>query len=344
VALYVDDSWQSRSWIISLDDYVAERRHQVSESIHDQATFIAFNLPVGAVMTLMDNTVPLNGKQLADLSDCGRSVDLVGSGTTQGVDLNAVNMNDCISMFFWRQVDVRLGVLVLFVDIDFASTRTCLFLAEWQRGTPHDLGRWYIQDRVSSARWTLDERQSVTLADNTDGSGATYENIRGASRVREVADLREFRFNDCASSFRWDAVAPRRERIAPIDLRLSDDGGTLGLSSVVSGTNASELPQTVNISLTDSQTQSITVATSDTLADSVTTKVEQKSTVKVGDLGGAEMTWSLEVSHSYSHTDSSEESKARTVELKIEDQMAAPPWTNYTATLLAKIGKLPPTT
>jgi hypothetical protein len=61
-------------------------------------------------MTLMDNVqpVPATGT-VADLSGCGPCIDLIGTGKTEAVDLGAVNMNDGISSFFWRTVDLNLG-------------------------------------------------------------------------------------------------------------------------------------------------------------------------------------------------------------------------------------------
>jgi hypothetical protein len=80
---------------------VPNQRHTVKSSLFDRATFAAFNLPVGTVMTLMDNVKPVPaGKPVADLSGCGHCVDLVGTGKTEAVDLEVINMNDSVSAFF----------------------------------------------------------------------------------------------------------------------------------------------------------------------------------------------------------------------------------------------------
>ncbi|RXH06152.1 hypothetical protein [Bradyrhizobium vignae] len=126
VALFRDDNWSSQRFDLSTGDFVPNQRQRLQSFTFDQATFVAFNLPVGTVMSLMDNvTSGPAGKTVADLSGCGRCVDLVGTGKTEAVDLRAVNMNDCVSSFFWPEVDLNLGAIELFDDAgSFASSTT----------------------------------------------------------------------------------------------------------------------------------------------------------------------------------------------------------------------------
>ena len=77
--------------------------------MQDKATWVAFNLPAGVVMTLVDHYVSGGPNGFGDLKDAGKVVDLIGTGKTEAVDLSRCNMNDCVSAFFWRNVDLEPG-------------------------------------------------------------------------------------------------------------------------------------------------------------------------------------------------------------------------------------------
>lgn len=148
--------------------------------MQDAATWVAFNLPVGVVMTLIDNNTPVESGHLVwELRNCGRCIDLVGTGQTEAVDLTQCNMNDCVSSFFWRKVDLAQGAIELFDDVNFQGNRSTLFLGEWPMGTAVSLENWWLRGRVSSVRWhMLDDRQTVALFSNTDGTGALIPTSR----------------------------------------------------------------------------------------------------------------------------------------------------------------------
>jgi hypothetical protein len=88
VALFQDDNWISRRLDLRIDEYVPNQRQTILFFYLGQATFVAFNLAVGTVMTLMDNVqpVPATGT-VADGSGCGPCIDLVGTGKMEAVDL-----------------------------------------------------------------------------------------------------------------------------------------------------------------------------------------------------------------------------------------------------------------
>ncbi len=121
VSLFVDDNWDGDRLDISISEFAPGQR-QTMQTHRDEATWLAFNLPVGVVMTLMDNIVN-NGRPVADLTDCGQCIDLVGNGQTQGVDLGALGQNDNLSAFFWRTVDLDMGAIELFSDFEFGGNR-----------------------------------------------------------------------------------------------------------------------------------------------------------------------------------------------------------------------------
>ena len=342
VRLFVD-LWDGRWLDIDIAEVVAGRRQLVSSSVWDATTLIAWNLPVGTVMTMLADTPPA-GPNIADLSDCGPCVDLIGTGRTETLDLRPLSMNDSISSYFWREVDLDLGAIELFEHDGFTGNRAVIFLAEWERGTVHRINRWYMQDRVSAARWhTLTDRQTAALFEHDDGSGAQFNNIKGWGQVKEVASLGEFGFNDAASSFRWDGVVPKKEIIAPFEVSVGAGGGTFGLTSESSGTNRTTLPQPIVLTLNDTTSQTITATTTDTHVVGTSITVGYKSSVGVEKVSHVEKSVSVTLSYSYTHTDTVSRSDTKTIALTIAQTVNVPPQSHYRATLLVTIGKIPPT-
>ena len=130
VMLFADDNWASERATLRTADYAESVRHLFDGTpMQDQATFIAFNLPVGTVMTLMDGMVPQNARF------SGRCVDLVGTGKTESVNLRSINLNECLSGFSWRKVALDRGATELFADTNFNGDRTTIFLGQWPAAT-----------------------------------------------------------------------------------------------------------------------------------------------------------------------------------------------------------------
>lgn len=345
VALFRDDNWSSQRLDVSTDDYVPNQRQRIQSSMNDQATFVAFNLPVGTVMTLTNDvaSVPA-GKTVADLSGCGPCVDLVGTGKTEAVDLRAVNMNDCVSTFFWREVDLNLGAIELFDDTNFGGNRSTIFLSEWNSGTIYSITSWWLQDRISSVRWkTLGDRQTAILFDNADGTGDQYGNIKGWGNTKEIASLPDVGFNDRASAFRWNGIVPMKEIIAPFTVSSGGAASSSGLTSMITGTNNSSVSQPVTVTLNNTDAQTVTVSTTDQFVVGVSTTISESATAGVKDIASSTTTWSMTLNYSYSHSDTKTTSETKTIALSISQTVNAPPTTSYVATLLVNIGQIPPT-
>jgi hypothetical protein len=340
VALYKDNNWSSQNIELRLSEYESGMRHTVPNALFDSATYVAFNLPVGTVMTLMDNIASVEQTfTVANLRQCGRCVDLVGTGKTEAVNLVAVNMNDCVSSFFWRKVDLDLGAIELFEDDNFQGGRSTLFLSEWNTGTVYSLSEWWLQDKISSIRWKmLKDRQTAQFFDNADGSGSNYSNVKGYGDIKEIASLRDIRLNDCISSFRWDEINPKKEVIAPFEVKSSTGSDAISLTSTVNGTNKTSLSQPVTVSLNDTESQTVTVSTTDTFATGIKASFSQKFSAV-----GNEKSWSVEVSFSYTRTQQKTTSQTQTIGLSLSEVINAPPNTNYSATLEVTIGKIPAT-
>jgi hypothetical protein len=347
VVLFRDNNWDSQSFTIKTKDFAPNQRHSISGSpMQDQATWIAFNLPPGIVVTLVDHYVPAGSSGLSDLKGAGRVVDLIGTGATKAIDLTRCNMNDCISAFFWRQVDLSMGAIELYEDVGFEGNRTVLFPAEWSVGKVISLSGWHIEDKLSSSRWdTLRDTQTAALFDNPDGSGNAYANISGYAATKEIENLKDVGFNDCASAFRWESLAPRKEEIAKFDLSLSDsDVGSDAFVAESSGKNDSSVPSTQTVSINETEAQTLTVTVSE--AHTAGTKLGFSFSYKtpwnlVG--GEATTTVSTELSYSYTKTDTTSKSATKTQGLTISQSFTAPPHSTYTGRLIAKMGTLAPT-
>lgn len=54
VAFFIDADWNSSRLDINTADYTANQRHVITSWMFDQASYVAFNLDAGTVMTLMD--------------------------------------------------------------------------------------------------------------------------------------------------------------------------------------------------------------------------------------------------------------------------------------------------
>lgn len=165
-------------------------------------------------------------QNVADLSGCGKCLDLVGKSQTQWVDLKACDTNDDIAAFFWRNVNLNdYGAIELFSDSNFTGNRTTLFLSEWESGKLYSISSWWLADRVSAVRWkSLWDRQTAALFNNADGTGSQFNNIFGYGGTKEVANLKDVGFNDAVSSFRWDAVVPVMESVDPISIMAPSQG------------------------------------------------------------------------------------------------------------------------
>jgi len=128
VMLFGDGNCGSEPATLRTADYAESVQHLFDGTpMQDQAAFIAFNLPIGTVMTLMDGMVPPNARL--------RCVDLVGTGKTESVNLMSINLNECLSGFSWRKVDLDRGAAGLFADTNFNGDRMTIFLGQWPSAT-----------------------------------------------------------------------------------------------------------------------------------------------------------------------------------------------------------------
>lgn len=345
IKLFRDNNWQSSSYTISLNDYTSGRIQSISgTSMQDQATWVSFNLPVGTVVTLMDNVPSSQNSNIADQSGYGRCVDLIGTGTTTGISLIDANMNDCVSAFFWRTVDLNQGAIVLYQDANFSGSRSAIFLSEWAANTVFSISNWYLQDRVSSITWeTLQDRQSVRLFNNADGSGNTYDNVKGWGSTKSISNLTDVGFNDVMSAFLWTGLAPKKEIIAPFTMNLTfPPGGSTALTQTTDYSNNTDKDQSFTASLSNTDAQTLTVTSTESTTTTFEMGYEQSWEVsEVGVKAGGKLT--LKLSNSYTQSKSSTTSVTKTVALNFSTQVTAAAHKATHATVIAQIGKVPQT-
>lgn len=342
VRLYKDADWSSEKYTIKTHDYASGKRHSISgTSLQDKATWVAFNLPVGTVMTLAKH-VSSSSSPVYDLAGLGPVVDLVGTGQTESVDLGKVGMSDKISSFFWRKVDLSLGALELYEHDDYEGNRTVIFLSDWSQGEIHSLDGWCMQDRSSSAKWeTVQDIQMVTLFEHADGGGSRYDNITGWGGTRHLKSFEAAGFNDKLSSFSWGCILPRKEEVEPVTVDLSPyaKNGT-NLYAHASGTNDSSMVTKQTITLRESKAQTTTV----TVTNTYTPGIELSASYSVkGKFRGQEMTMTLgmKLSFTYSHSNTRTTSYTETTDVSVSQEFDIPPYSSCEAELIVHMGELP---
>lgn len=346
VQLFVNGDWKSASTLVPTASYVSDQRHCLGNSINDQSTWALFNLPVGTVMTLLENRPPIgNDRSVSDLISAGRSLDLVGVGKTVAVDLAKCGMNDCISSFWWRYVDLTMGAIELFADTNYGGNRSVLFFSEWNAGQLYSFNGWWIDNKASSIRWhTLDPRQTVSMWDvatGPDGANSFYSNISGSGGIKEIPDLRDVNFDDQASSFQWDSVNPVLEQIDPIVITSASEQVLDTVQTVVVGSNQSTEDQPITVDVSREDETSMTVESTDQFVAGVS--AEWSATVKGDPFGiGAEATTTLSVDFEYTKSATTSKTNTQRIGLKFSQVVNAPPQSSYTAIMTVFMSRVTP--
>lgn len=347
VRIFNDSEFSTNYHDIDIDDFLGDVRHKMYNNVHNQANWILWNLPLGTVMTMTEHNTPLEkGQAVFDLNNCGRCIDLVGTGKTEAVDLGKMGMADCIKAFFWRKVDLKMGAFELW-DYKMQDTkenemgaRQIIFLGEWAPGTVHPLWNWNMTDKVSSARWnSLIDRQTVTLFEHIDGGGNRYENIKGWGKHKEEKDFHNLDFGDKVSSFKWHSINPVKEKVEPIKIT-PDQSNTSIEQGVESGTNDSDQVQQGKVTIGKTKTREVTVESTDTTASSVAASLKTTTKAGVEGVSTMEVEWSLAVEHSWSHSGTTANKTTTTDAIIIEQGFNISPHRTYTAKLEVRVGRL----
>jgi hypothetical protein len=267
VMLFKDGAWSSNAVAVNTSSYVSNVLTGLPSNARGCATWLAFNLPLGVVVTLTSNFAAASAGQPVNFAGADVCVDLIGNGQVQTVDLGLVGANDKISAFIWRQVDLKAGVFQLFADTGCSGIGNTFFLSEWPLDATFSLNGWCMADQASSAYVGGLGVGIVTLAENPDGTGrrcvfnAWLAGLSGPNG--KSIDLGERGFMDCLSAWNWTPQLPVHQDVVIKGRKVSMDtakGATLSQKGRNSGTQT--VTQTANFSY--SQTQSCTVSLSTT--------------------------------------------------------------------------------
>lgn len=333
VILYKDfaDS-NSASYRIDVEKFAESAVHSLSGTFQDCTSFVRYNLPKGCVVTLLDNVTTA---KIPDLAGAGRVYDLIGDGEEHVVDLRLCNMNDCVSAFVWRTVDVSQGYVFLFEGADFTGARTTIFPSEWEFYKDHSLVGWFINDRLSSIKWEgMMDTVNLVLYEHI-GTGVSYDNIGG--RAEEIPNLKTVGFNDTASSFRWTRVTPVKEVIQDVVITnivpQNQSGTTLESEGSV---NAGDNPATMLFAYTNSiaESTSVTVSTTHSTGGAVDYSYTWRK-----DADSNECTLRLSLSYDYERTDSNTTSKTEYQEISTAKTLTCPPQSRYEYQWIAETGR-----
>jgi len=346
--LFKDSEWsKDRRVMIDLDEYVEKKRHMVPSSIHDVATWVAYNLPVGTVVTLIERITPLEeGVNFADIRGCGVCLDLIGTGKTEAIDLKKVSMNDKISTWFWRTVDLKRGAIEMFEHENFIGGRATIFLAEWEAAKVHSINGWWINDRVTSVRWkTLHDRQTASLINNPDGTGTTFDNINGWMKCKEVLDFKELRFNDVMSGFRWDGLIPLKETMKPFKVTATGvESIDNGLEHHSSGRNETSEAMTSSIDFKVGTVREWSITTTEEHVAGIDVTITREADTGIPGVGNLKATWEVTLKYTYTHTESTTTVNTKSTDLIFTQNFTAPPHSAYAWDVFVYVGKIPTTT
>jgi hypothetical protein len=218
--------------------------------------------------------------------------------------------------------------------------RQTIFLSEWAPGVVHSFNTWYMNDRISSARWhTLLNRQTVTLFEHADGAGYQFNNIRAWGKTKEAYDLHFTSHGNSLSAFSWTSVRPVKEKIEPITI--SHDRSTCSmLYNEKKGVNYSTQAQPSKIALMEPATQELTIESTDATATSV--KACLQSTVGSGceKKESYDVQWTLSVSHSWDDDSAKSKIYTQAEALTFEKPLYISPRSRYIAKLYIPVRKL----
>lgn len=156
--IFNDDNFGGNHYEIDIAEFMNDKRHRIYKFAYRKANWISWNLPVGTVMTMMEcNKTVEKDQSLADLRGCGCCVALVGTGQTEAVNLSRIYMDDCLTGFFWCEIDLKMGAIEIFDATDFGLKewqgwrRKTIFLCEWAPGIAHSMTSWRMDDKISKA-------------------------------------------------------------------------------------------------------------------------------------------------------------------------------------------------
>ncbi|MFZ2986548.1 hypothetical protein [Ideonella sp.] len=347
VILFEDPNWTSTSLSIKTGNAVEGAQYSiVGTSLENEANWVAFNLPVGVVMTLLTNpTVPPAG-QPYNFAGAGVCVDLIGNGEVQTVDLAACGAENAISAYVWRNVKLSDGLFQMFDGLDYTGGRSTFFLGEWGQSTTLSLVNWWICDRAASLYFGGLTAQSFTLFDGGNGEGSSVT-FAGWLDDTAVPNLGSYLFNDKAASWSWKLLPPLYANVESftIQTQVTIDPA-LSVTSTINGTNSGLSTLTDRVTVSSEESQSLTLSVTDSAEIGFVEGVKFTSTITAG-VPGDDVSESIEIScefsQTYSYTTEKQTVVTQTIALEVEQEVNIPENCDYNSTLSIQFANVPPT-
>lgn len=261
VRFYKDNTFSSESYSIFIGDYKKKRSQRLLR-LNDAATYLAWNLPKGYVVTFMDSLESVDNPNKDGSYHClSATYDCVGTGTTQAIDLCSVNMNDKISAFYIHQYDPLYGYIELFTSQGLSGPSVKIFLSQYAMNQVVPVHQWWIQDRTYSIAWhNMAEVCCVSFYDNFDGSGAKMNEILGTDTDYQF-DLSKVNMQNKVSSFKWSVRGIYKQAMSSFTLSIDQSKLEKKIyQSVVEGVNAfpEEMTEVVTLDSVKETASSVT--------------------------------------------------------------------------------------
>jgi len=159
-----------------------------------------------------------------------------------------------------------------------------------------------MQDRASSVQWfDIPDYYAVSLYEHGDGGGKSYNKILPGTG--SDAKLSDSGFNDIVTSWKYFVYGVVKEEIEDLTINNVSSSSTPIVVSSIEYTNNSSSDQTVQMTVTKSITETITVSWESTT--STTTEVSFTASIEFEGVGSASATTSLTRNVSVTHGESS---------------------------------------
>lgn len=313
-------------------------------SANNTSDVIAFNLPEGCVLTLLENPIPTATNPF-NFAKAGKCVDLFGNGKTQTVDLGRIGAENCISAFIWRQVDYAAGCFQLFDGVDFTGNRNTFFLSEWNGNAINGLGDWWICDRAGSAYFAGLTVQTITLYDGGDGKGlscsfAAWFKKLNISHLGTYGD-----FDNKAGSWSWVPLKPLQATIPSTTFDTVVPSEALQATEfplyVENDTNSTITAVTdVTYANSTSITVSLTQSAQNSIFESFTASYTVGDTLLEGQ--SASVSATVGVTQTFTDTNESDTTKTQEFSFSADVTVSVPPFSVYKGTATVTFINLPP--
>jgi hypothetical protein len=335
-----DGNWTGNSYDIPTGNSIEGHQYSfVGSAVNEKASWIAFNLPTGTVMTMLENPTFGVAGQPYNFAGAGRCVDLIGNGQLQTVDLSALGANDCLSAYIWRQVSLIDGVFQMFDNTGYQGNRNTFFLCEWAAAQIQSLAGWWINDKAASVYFSGLTAQSFTMYENADGSGQAVS-YAGWLTTTQIDNMGYETFNDKASSWSWSLLTPLFATIAPFTINPTVQiDPSLNITSTVTGVNQGNTTITDKVIVTSAKQQALTVSVTKTAATGYVEGFKYTNSMYPGHK--FEISCSFNQTYTNSSTNSTTQTTTQT--LTVEQDISVPANCDYQSTLVIEMAAVPQT-